>query len=706
MRKIYLFCFCLAVSMVASAQDSTKVVTLKEVVISASRTEQPVIEIPRSVAVIDEEEIRNSIYQSVGELLNSQGGIFVVGANQTPGTNQNIFMRGSNSNQVAVLIDGVRITDPSSPNTAIDLSEISLTNVERIEVIRGSHSTVFGGAAVGGVVNIITKRSAAEGLHGDASSQGGVTGTNAWSLAQNLNLRYGLASGLYFAGSAFRQDARGLNAAESDPRFPSFTSDRDDFRKTDFSLKAGFNDERLDANISFKRAHQYTEIDDGAFSDDENSYLTFGRNMFQYFGSYKASESLRLTLVGSVSHSERFYEDDSSEVAPGAWDKIYSTGTYHGRLQTHEMQVNYDREKFKAVVGAGMYKEKMFFDSYLFYNDPSFPFELTTNYDSLDTRTTTGYLFTTLRYNISDFNLSGGVRLSRHTSAGNFATFEFNPSYLFDDLLIYASVSTGFNAPSLYQLYDPSSGFSAYTTRGNAELKPERSFSLEAGIKKQFSSGSYLTGSVYQTSVSNSIEYVYLWNGEKEISALDYSDDRGDTYVNVGEQVVKGVEVEGFLQATPALSLQGNISLLRTQVTAVPEDVDLDHTGGHHVQLYSLGKFLSSGLDQDKLVRRPGMTAFGRVQYAATPKFTLHAAYRYTGHRFDAGYDPSLGPYGGLARLDVEAYHLVDAGINWNASQIFSFGLKIENILDEHYREVVGFQTRGRSAYLKVIARF
>src|SRR5690606_18426788 len=121
------------------------------------------------VTVISEETIRNSIYQSVGELLNTQSGLFVVGANQTPGTNQNIFMRGANSNQVAVLVDGMRITDPSSPNAAIDLAEMSLVGVERIEVLRGSHSTLFGGAAVGGVINIITRKGAETGVHGQAS---------------------------------------------------------------------------------------------------------------------------------------------------------------------------------------------------------------------------------------------------------------------------------------------------------------------------------------------------------------------------------------------------------------------------------------------------------------------------------------------------------------------------------------------------------
>jgi vitamin B12 transporter len=94
------------------------------------------------------------------------------------------------------------------------------------------------------------------------------------------------------------------------------------------------------------------------------------------------------------------------------------------------------------------------------------------------------------------------------------------------------------------------------------------------------------------------------------------------------------------------------------------------------------------------------------LNYRPTDKITVNAVYRYTGSRFDAGYDADLGPYGALARIDVDAYHLADVGMNWNVSDVFSVAFKIENVLDEDYREVVGFQTRGRSAYLKLAARF
>lgn len=705
MRKNLLL-FLLLFPLTLPAQDSVGVKTLREVVISATRAEQPIIEVPRSVTVIHGDVIARSVYQSLGDLLNAQSGLFIVGANQTPGTNQNVFVRGANSHQVAVLIDGVRITDPSTPNAAIDLSEISLANVERVEVIRGSHSTMFGGAAIGGVINIITKKEPAPGLHGQASWQGGLFGRNAWLSTETLRMAYTTADGLFFDGSVFRQDVQGLDATEKSDARPSFTADRDDFRKTDASFRVGFRKDRWDTHLTLKNTHQFTEIDNGAFSDDDNNYLVFDRKLLQYFTAYSVNPSVRISVLGSLGESERFYENDSSRVSDATYDKVYSTGTYFGNLQTHEAQVNFDRARVDGVLGAGLYRERMNFENYFFLNDPFFPFESRTDYDTIRSRTTTTYAFAQAGYSPGRFRISGGARLSRHSTAGSFLTYELNPSFIFGDLLIYGSLSSGFNAPSLYQLYDPSRGVSAWTTRGNRSLKPERSLSLEAGIKKEFSSGSYITLSAYRTRVTDAIEYVYLWNGAKAVEQLDFTDDRGDTYINAGVQMMQGLEIEGAGRFSEALSLRGSITLVNTRVEMDPSIVNATQTGGNHVQLYNFGAFLAGGFEQADLVRRPDFSSFTRLSYRLPQGVTLHTTHRYTGRRFDSTYDPLLGPYGALARTEVKAYHLVDAGCTWEVSKIFTVAFLLENLLDEHYREVAGFHTRGRSAYLRVSATF
>src|SRR5258705_8891454 len=190
-----LFLALLSGSGLQAQNDTLHVQTLEEVVISGSRQEERILDAPRTITVINRDKIENSVYNSIGDLLARQQGIYLVGANQTPGTNQSLFLRGANSNQVAVMIDGVRITDPSSPNNVVDLSELSLTNVERIEIIEGSHSTLYGGGAIGGAINIITKKNAAQGFHGTGSMQAGTFGNQTSTLSTNANLSYSFGNG-------------------------------------------------------------------------------------------------------------------------------------------------------------------------------------------------------------------------------------------------------------------------------------------------------------------------------------------------------------------------------------------------------------------------------------------------------------------------------------------------------------------------------
>lgn len=697
MRKLL---YSLLVGLVAqqvSGQDSTRVTTLREVVVSAARTEQPVIETPRSVTVINAEVIRNSNHLSVGALLNEEGGLFITGAQQTPGTNQNVFMRGAGSNQVAVLIDGVRITDPTSPNAAVDLSEISLTGVERIEIIRGAHSTMFGGAAIGGVINIITRKDATEGVTGGVAWQGGAFDGGGLTSTEDISVRYGFGRGFYAAGSLFRQDVRGIDATVKNSTSPS--GDRDDFTKTDATARLGYHNEKWDARLSYRKAYQKADIDAGAFQDDDNYYLTFDRDLFHYQVAYQLLPGLRLTVLGSYSDSERFYEDDSTQV-DGVYDHTFATGTYYGNLQTHEVQVNLRHNLVSAVAGGGLYREDMNFDNYIAYNDPVFPFEQRSNYDTIGAKTNTGYAFVRGQFAGRNFNLSAGGRYTYHSTAGGFFTYELSPSYAVGDFLLYGSLSSAFNPPSLYQLFDPTPGTSA--PRGNRDLKPERSRSLEVGVKKAFASGSYFTVSGYTTRVRDGIEYVYLWNEEKPVGELDYSDARGDRYINVAQQRMSGFEVEGMIRISEHVSFRASTSYVRTAVRARPDDIPEDQTGGHLAQLYNIGVFLDKAIEQEQLVRRPDFTAFSQLRYSPSDRWSFYLNYRYTGSLYDAGYDPALGPYGALRRLDVKGYHLFDLNASWEATSNLTAAARVENIMNEEYLEVVGFRARGRGVYLSL----
>ncbi|MFZ2905980.1 MAG: TonB-dependent receptor [Cyclobacteriaceae bacterium] len=684
-------------------QDSLKNTVLNEVVVSATRTEKPIIEIPRSVSVISRDQLNKSIYNSVGELLSSEHGIYVVGAGQTPGSAQSLFLRGANSNQVVILIDGVRITDPSTPNSVIDLSELSLTNVEQIEIIRGSHSTAYGGSAVGGTINIVTRKSQQPGLNGIASLQLGTFGDKAYVVSPAVDFNYALKNGVYFNGSVVNQTSNGFNATLDTIRTPGVykTTDRDGFLKTDVYLKTGYDRGNWSGAISFKQGNQHADIDKGIYADDENNYIDFERRLLNYNLGYQLNNSWRVDFNGSWSESERINENDSSHIDDLNYDGNYFYGKYFGKLNTNEIQLKYQFKNVDGVFGGGVYAEGMNFNTYFFSNAFG-PFELVTDYDSIKTTANTKYAFGQVNWAINKFRLFGGLRFSNHSLFGNAVTFEINPSYLVSTFNLFASVSSGYNAPSLYQLYDPTQDFGSYTDKGNPDLKPEASLSFEVGVKKEFNNGNYFTLSAFQTSVKNSIEYVYIWNKDVDIPDLSYLDYKGDTYLNITRQETKGLELDMYVTFLEKFFIQSNLTWITGELTFSPSSIDTTQTGQHHVQLYSYGTFVTDEVRKDELVRRPKLTSCVTVGFSPMKSLSTSITYRYAGARQDSQYDYSLGPYGALSQSSVANYSLFDVNATWQVSRGLSLGLRIENLFDVSYQEIIGYQTRGRSAYLKV----
>lgn len=698
----------LAPNQINAQQDSIKTQDLSDVVITASRQGTVLLETPRTVSVITQEQIQMSAFNSVGDLLQQQSGLYLVGANQNPGANQSLFMRGANANQVVILIDGVRITDPSSPNNVIDLSELSLTNVERIEQVEGSHSTMYGGSAVGGVINIITKKGSGEGVHGSLSSQAGTYGKATGSHLQNIEIDYGHRNGFYFSASQVEQYVHGLNASLEPTPANINTPERDDFRKTDRYAKAGYTMNLWDAFIGYKKTNQHADIDNGAFQDKTNNELSFNRDFVQYAVSYGLSPAWKLSVNGSWSESNRTQENDSSKLQTGNYDGSYFKGTYTGKIQTHELQLTYHKNSLKGVAGAGVYTEDMHFNTY-FYSSSFGGFSSSIDYDSVSTSTSTRYLFTqlTIRKEGSPFGITAGGRVSNNSQLGTNVTYELNPFYRLKSMMVYGSLSSGYSSPSLYQLFDPTQDFGSVTNRGNKDLKPEKSISIEMGVKREFNKGSFITASVFSTLTNNAIEYAYLWNKNKTPDALDYTDYLGDTYLNIAKQSVKGLEVEGSVRIFRIISFRGNATWLSGNLEFSRKDIPVAKTEGNHVQLYSNGSFVGAETERlNSLIRRPSFTAYGALNFNFTSSLTFTTDCRVASSRFDSVYDPVLGPYGALGRKSISAYALFNVSLNWTVNKTFSFTAKGENILNTDYSEIAGFATRSRSFYLKLNVRW
>jgi len=709
-----------------SAQDSLKQKDLSTVVVTATRSEKNQNDIGRSITVITADDIKKSGANSLADILSKQEGMYLVGTGQNPGMTTSIFTRGSNSNQTIILIDGVRITDPSAINNAIDVSELSALNIERIEIVRGSHSTMYGSSAIGGVINIITQKNNKPGLSADVSVTAGTFGSNTSDLSENVYLNYALKNGVYVGAEVFNRNVNGLNATVdtvTNAAVYKHSNMQDGFSKLDWVAKAGYKKEKTDVYFSFKQSKQLTDIDKSAYRDDDNYTLDFKRNLLNYGASYKISENFKVSYIGGFSSMKRIAIDDSSIInTAGAFDKTYNKGIYEGKLSTNEFQANYNQKGLHLVLGGGLYAEQMKINtSYLYYNAWGFPpayAEIKNSLDSVNPQATIANVFLhtdiggeLITDKLKWLNIAGGVRYSNHSVVGNNLTYEFNPSVKIKDAgLLFMSYSTGFNAPSLYQLYEPSKYVTwdmAYTTgltRGNKKLNPETSKTIEIGYKQSVNKTT-LSFSYFNTIIDNAIEYVYLWDKNIGIDTLGQNwgrdDYRGDTYLNLGTITTQGIELSVESQLSDKLIVAANVSLVSGKLSYKPADIDTSQTGGNHVQVYSNGAFVNKKVETLGLVRRPNT---GNISFTYLPikKLALRTDIRYVGSRADIYYESALGPYGALATVGVEQYTLLDVSMNVKIYKGLSAMLKVENLLDKKYYEINGFTTRGRGFYFTV----
>lgn len=526
-------------------------------------------------------------------------------------------------------------------------------------------------------------------------------------------MNYTFRNGFYVNTEVFHSTTNGINAAAdtSEPVYGKF--DRDGFRKLDLMGRIGYSNENLDLYTTFKTADQKSDLDRGAYVDDPNYAIDFERRTAGYGASYRWNDRLSFDYFGGYSSTARTAINDSNILdAAGNSDHNFFRGDYEGTLSNNEFQSTLKLKGVEMVAGAGISKETMSARTFILYTDPSFPYSIRTDLDPLNIQSTiyNAYLHSTISGNLihkslSRFSVGAGGRLNHHTAYGNNYTYDINPVFgITDRSLIFASYATGFNAPSLYRLYTPDTYYTSNIQRGNKNLKPEASVSYELGYKR---SGDRIrfSLSVFYTKVKDYIDYVYLWDKNIPVDQLgtDFMRDdyRGDTYLNIGDQINKGLDAAVSVRMNPKLMLFANVSLTKGKLNYVPADIDEVQTQGNHVQLYSNGAFLTQKVKSTVLIRRPNTGNMG-LTYDPIKELSLTADAQYTGTRRDAFYDQTLGPFGALGSTPLTSYWYINISANYVINKQWYIHFKIENLLDEKTTEIRGFRNRGRGVMLSL----
>ena len=460
------------------------------IVITPTRSETPLSQIGSSVTVITADDIQREQKDSVADLLKEVQGVDVV-QNGGAGQNATVFMRGAPSEHTLVLIDGVEVNDPTSTSGQYDFSRLSTDNIERIEVLRGNQSTLYGSNAIGGVINIIHKKGE-DKPSGWASIEGGSYNT------------YKADSGI-----SGKVDNVGFNIDVNrftTSGFPAF----------DKKLGGMGNDGSDYANFSSKIDAKINDI----FSVYNVIHYNNSRAQYDDFGANANNDEHSKELTWRTAADAKLFD--------GIWDQELGISYY--KLNRDSVDDYNGQQSFtgdRTGIDWINHVKANDHNTITFGVDSKYETATTSDFTSSKNQTTNGYLLQDQIGITPQFYTTIGGRVDDNSNFGTATTYRIAPAYTIaeTDTLLKASYGTGFKAPSLYQLY------SIY---GNTGLKPENSIGYDFGFEQPLLHKQLQFGSTFfHTQINNLIDYDFATN----------------KYLNVGAARMNGVE--NFVKYSP-----------------------------------------------------------------------------------------------------------------------------------------------------------
>jgi len=614
--------------------DTTK--NLDEVVITANKFPQKQSSTGKVLTVITRTQLANNTGRTLAQLLNEQAGIIINGSQNALGTNQTVNIRGAGAANTLILVDGIPANDAAGISSEFDLNHFSIDQVERVEILKGSQSVLYGSDAMAGVINIITKKQdgkkaaslnaiAAAGSYGTFKGTAGISG-----LVQKItyNLQY---SRLQSNGFSAAQDVAGNNNFDKD----GFTQN---LLGLHVALKAAKDwDIRL-----FTQAEKYwADVDDAAFTDDknnsiENKNLQVGVSSVNTFLKGSLTVNLNLNNTERNLNDERNVPDDPNDYDP--FKGIYKSKSFFAEAYTN---LNL-HQHIGLLIGADLRNQKA---------------TIETTYgnlgeDSLKATQVSGYASLLLK-SLAGFNAELGGRLTNHSAFGNAVTFSINPSYLINkQVKVFTNIATGFRAPSLYNLA------SEY---GNQKLKPERSTSYEAGVQY---SNLKNTVNIRGTYFYRIIKEVIIF---KSLFVPPYGQ-----YDNADKQKGNGFELEATFRPADQWNLTANYAFVDGKIET------LSSSTGKDTSFYNL-------------YRKPKNTFNTTIGYQANKQLYISVGGRWVDKRDDLYFNPTTF---GTEKKELKAYYNLDVYAAYQAIKSVKIFIDLRNVTNQEYFDLYGYNNR------------
>lgn len=620
----------------AEPQEVLQEIELPLIVITPTRHEVPIYGIPSSFSVIYEDEIISKGKPQVKDILRDIPGLHVVQTGSF-GASTSIFTRGTESSHTLVMIDGIKVFDPTSTNGAFNSANITLDNVERVEVVRGPHSTLYGSDAIGGVVNIITKKGIGKPKVW-TSFEGGSYQTFKEAVGS-----YGEFKGLHYSAAFSRLDTAGISKA--DAKYDN--EEKDAYTNTSFSSRVDYElFDRLIIGSTFRHTDAEIEIDDsgGYNGDDPNRRNRERQTALSNYINCEMADWWTLDFKWLWMSNERFDKDFRDEMDTSEY--LYSK--YEGANISYEVHNIFKLGKFGTLSG-GIDYDKQESDPYL-YSQAAWG---TTISDSskLKDHNVGYYIQNTLTIGENFYSIAA-FRIDDHSEFGTHDTYKVSLKYISDwGTSVKGGWATGFKAPSLYQLYDPSNG--------NSDLKPEESETFEIGLGQDlFKDRLKLESTYFHTELRDLIDWVLvdpIWfTGE---------------YQNISRAKIWGIENLVIFKPVDQIKINYSYTYLNTKNEATEQSLD----------------------------RRPRNKHVLSLEIKPLEKLDISLSYLYVGDRKDRRW---VG--GAQQQIILDDYNKIDLSGRYIVNESFEVFGRVENLSDEHYQEVDGYGTPGISFYTGV----
>ncbi len=618
----------------AQEQDSVKLNLLNEVVVSDTKFAQSKEKSGKIIEVITAKDFEQRKGQNLANVLSQMVGLEINGNQSVGGKNLSYYIRGGRNRQVVIYIDGVPITDASGISNEFDLRLLPAENVEKIEIMKGAASTLYGTGAATGVINITLKKSSNKNIVANAYLNLGTQNTsetNKYS-GQEANQGFsvnGKVAKISYLTSITSSEINGISEAKG------ANFEEDTFSRINILQKIGVKlSDKLNVDFFGNLDKINTSFDNSYGGENFSADELFNKSTSEQFrlgflSKYKTQKN-ELQLNSNFTSIKR------NVFLNNSWTNSIDSYKYTSRNINIDAVDKYEfsKEIFMVLGTQFQYFDMTQLDEY-------------TDIQRSNAKINIIDPYVTFVYNSSfGLNINAGARLNNHSIYGSQLVYNFNPNYSFKNfpLKLIASYSTAFITPSLYQLY------SEY---GNLDLKPEENATLEAGFEYSFLHKKIVLNAVaFYRDETNSIGF--YTNPTTFLS----------NYTNIeGTNNAKGIETTINYKFNKKINISANYTFIQMEEAL------------------------------NRLIPKHKTNA--NFNYQLTNRTNFNLTYQYVNDRRDSYFDNTTY---NTNNVTLKSYQLVHSNISYNLikNRLNIFGA-VSNIFNADFEENIGFNTKGRN---------